>query len=60
MYLDFIDGIQNYDPILKSYHCYNTNILINKPILNTKEILLKSLETLIILMILEMQTIVIY
>ena len=44
LHLDSIDGIQNYDPILKSYHCYNTNILINKPISNIKEISLKSIE----------------
>ena len=44
LHLDSIDGIQNYDPILKIYHCYNTNILINKPISNIKEISLKSLE----------------
>ena len=44
IHLDSIDGIQNYDTILKTYHCYNTNILINKPISNIKEISLKSLE----------------
>ena len=44
LHLDSIDGIQNYDPILKTYHCYNTNILINKPIANIKEISLKSVE----------------
>ena len=44
LHFDSIDGIQNYDTILKSYHCYNTNILINKPISNIKEISLKSLE----------------
>ena len=44
LHLDSIDGIQNYDPILKTYHCYNTNILINKPISNIKEISLKSIE----------------
>ena len=44
IHLDSIDGIQNYDTILKNYHCYNTNILINKPISNIKEISLKSLE----------------
>ena len=44
LHLDSIDGNQNYDPILKTYHCYNTTILINKPIANIKEILLKSLE----------------
>ena len=44
LHVDSIDGIQNYDPILKIYHCYNTNILINKPISNIKEISLKSLE----------------
>jgi len=44
LHLDSIDGIQNYDPILKSYHSYNTNILINKPISNIKEISLKSIE----------------
>jgi len=44
IHLDSIDGIHNYDTILKSYHCYNTNININKPIRNIKEISLKSLE----------------
>jgi hypothetical protein len=44
LHFDSIDGIQNYDTILKTYHCYNTNILINKPISNIKEISLKSLE----------------
>ena len=44
IHLDSVDGIQNYDTILKSYHCYNTNININKPIRNIKEISLKSLE----------------
>ena len=44
LHLDSIDGINNYDPILKSYHCYNTNILINNPLKNIKEISLKSLE----------------
>ena len=44
LHFDSIDGIQNYDTILKTYHCYNTNILINKPISNIKEISLKSIE----------------
>jgi len=44
IHLDSIDGIHNYDTILKGYHCYNTNININKPIRNIKEISLKSLE----------------
>ena len=44
LHFDSIDGIQNYDTILKSYHSYNTNILINKPISNIREISLKSLE----------------
>ena len=44
LHLDSIDGVQNYDPIFKIYHCYNTNILINKPISNINKILLKSLE----------------
>ena len=44
LHLDSIDGNQNYDPILKTYHCYNTTILINKSIANIKEISLKSLE----------------
>jgi len=44
LHLDSIDGFQNYDTILKKYHCYNTNILINKPISNIKEISLKSIE----------------
>ena len=33
-----IDEIQNYNPILKINHCYNTNILIEKQILNIKEL----------------------
>ena len=44
LHLDSIDGNQNYDTILRTYHCYNTNILINKPIANIKEITLKSVE----------------
>ena len=44
LHFDTVDGIKNYDPILKSYHCYNTNLLINKPLTNIKEISLKSLE----------------
>ena len=44
IHLDSVDGVQNYDPIIKTYHCYNTNIKINKPISNIKEISLKSLE----------------
>ena len=44
LHLDSIDGNHNYDTILKTYHCYNTNILINKPISNIKEISLKSIE----------------
>ena len=32
LHLNFIDGLQNYDPILKIFYCYNTTILINKPI----------------------------
>ena len=44
LHLDSVDGTMNYDPILKSYHCYNTNIKINKPITNIKEISLKSVE----------------
>ena len=44
LHLDSVDGIQNYDPILKSYHCYNANIKINNPITNIKEISLKSVE----------------
>ena len=38
LHLDSLDGIQNYDPILRTKHCYNINILINKPIPNIKEI----------------------
>jgi hypothetical protein len=44
LHLDSLDGIQNYDPILRTKHCYNTNILINKPLPNIKEISLKSIE----------------
>ena len=44
IHLDSIDGETNYDTILKTTHCYNTNIKINKPISNIKEISLKSLE----------------
>ena len=44
LHLDSIDGNQNYDTILRTYHCYNTNILINIPIANIKEISLKSIE----------------
>ena len=44
LHFESIDGIQNYDTIFKCYHCYNTNILINKPISNIKEISLKSIE----------------
>ena len=44
LHLDSIDGIQNYDPMLKIYHCYNTNIFINKQISHIKVISLKSLE----------------
>ena len=32
LHLDSVDGVQNYDPILKGYHSYNCNIKINKPI----------------------------
>ena len=53
IHLDSIDGIHNYDTILKGYHCYNTNININKPIRNIKEISLKSLEMPIFLIILD-------
>ena len=44
LHLNSVDGVQNYDPILKTYHCYNTMIKINKPIANIKEISLKSVE----------------
>ena len=44
LHFDSVDGIQNYDSILKSYHCYNTAIKINKPLQNMKEISLNSLE----------------
>ena len=44
LHLDSVDGSNNYDPILKTYHTYNTNIKINKPITNIKEISLKSVE----------------
>ena len=41
LHFDSIDGIQNYDTILKKYHCYNTTIKINNPLKNIKEISLK-------------------
>ena len=44
LHFDSIDGIQNYVTILKTNHCYNTTIKINKPLQNIKEISLKSLE----------------
>ena len=44
LHFDSIDGIPNYDTILKKYHCYNTVIKINKSLTNIKEISLKSLE----------------
>ena len=44
LHFDSIDGIQNYDTILKKYHCYNTTIKINNPLKNIKEISLKSIE----------------
>ena len=36
LHLDSLDGIQNYDAILKKYHCYNTTTLIYKPLENIK------------------------
>lgn len=44
LHLDSIDGIQNYDTNLNLYHCYNTNLKLNKPITNIKLISLKSIE----------------
>lgn len=44
LHIDSIDGIMNYDTILKTYHAYNTNIKINQSVTNIKEISLKSLE----------------
>ena len=44
LHFDSIDGEMNYDTILKTSHCYNSTIKINKPISNIKEISLKSLE----------------
>ena len=44
LHFDSIDGIPTYDSILKTYHCYNTKININKSLTNIKEISLKSLE----------------
>ena len=44
LHFDSIDGIQNYDTILKKYNCYNTTIKINNPLKNIKEISLKSIE----------------
>lgn len=44
LHFDTVDGVQAYDSILKTYHCYNTKININKPLTNIKEISLKSLE----------------
>ena len=42
--LNSIDGIQNYDPILIIYYCFNTNILIYIQISNIREKLLISLK----------------
>ena len=47
LHLDSIDGFQKDNLILQIYHCYSINILIIKPILNIKEILLKSLKILL-------------
>ena len=44
LHIDSIDGIMNYDTILKTNHAYNTNIKINQSVTNIKEISLKSLE----------------
>ena len=44
LHVDSIDGIMNYDTILKTNHAYNTNIKINQSVTNIKEISLKSLE----------------
>ena len=38
LHIDSIDGVMNYDAILKSYHTYNTNIKINQSVSNIKEI----------------------
>ena len=48
LHLDSIDLIKDYDPILKTYHCYNTNILNNKPILNIKLNIIKVIRNAII------------
>ena len=44
LHFDSIDGDDIFDTILKTSHCYNTRIKINKPLQNIKEITLKSLE----------------
>ena len=44
LHIDSLDGVMNYDTILKSYHVYNTNIKINQSVTNIKEISLKSIE----------------
>ena len=60
LHLDSIDGNQNYDPILKNYHFYNTTVLIYKNISNIKEILLKSFEFPLFLIIIDIVIIAIY
>ena len=44
LHIDSIDGVMNYDTILKTNHVYNTNIKINQTVTNIKEISLKSME----------------
>ena len=44
LHFDSYDGIEIFDSLLKTTHCYNTTIKINKPLQNIKEITLKSLE----------------
>ena len=40
-HFDSIDGIMNYDTILKTNHCYNTTIKINKPLRKYKRNIFK-------------------
>ena len=44
LHIDSLDGVMNYDTILKSNHVYNTNIKINQTVTNIKEISLKSIK----------------
>ena len=53
LHFDSIDGTEIYDSILKTTHCYNTRIKINKPLQNIKEINLKTLEMPLFLIILD-------